>query len=181
MPVTTGRKIQVLAREPRSARRQPHIARDFPAVPIERVGGVNETAAPTTHQRRLTLTRRAAVTVWALVVVYRTLTDGLAFNRELLLLYIATGLVAASGPMGLPSEAAQATALRSVRFMQRKTLTLLHAPQKGYTLALPSVPDSGSSTNAETRADRSNGRGHHEGLVGPSDRPLSTGLWISPC
>ena len=65
-------------------------------MPIERVGGVNETAAPTTHQRRLTLTRRAAVTVWALVVVYRTLTDGLAFNRELLLLYIATGLVAAS-------------------------------------------------------------------------------------
>ncbi|MGB8211450.1 MAG: inositol phosphorylceramide synthase, partial [Mycobacterium sp.] len=44
----------------------------------------------------MTLTRRAAITVWALVVVYRTLTDGLAFNRELLLLYIATGLVAAS-------------------------------------------------------------------------------------
>src|SRR6201999_2444332 len=66
-----------LAREPRSARRQPHIARELPAVPIERVGGVKETAAPTTHQRRLTLTRRAAVTVWALVVVYRTLTDGL--------------------------------------------------------------------------------------------------------
>jgi hypothetical protein len=30
------------------------------------------------------------------VVVYRTSTDGLAFNRELLLLYIATGLIAAS-------------------------------------------------------------------------------------
>jgi PAP2 superfamily len=42
------------------------------------------------------VTRRAAITVWALVVVYRTLTDGLAFNRELLLLYIATGLIAAS-------------------------------------------------------------------------------------
>jgi PAP2 superfamily len=96
VPVTTGRKIQVLAREPRSARRQPHIARELPALPIERVGGVKETAAPTTHQRRLTLTRRTAITVWALVVVYRTLTDGLAFNRELLLLYIATGLVAAS-------------------------------------------------------------------------------------
>jgi hypothetical protein len=65
-------------------------------VRIERVGGVKETAAPTTHQRRLTLTRRAAIAVWALVVVYRTLTDGLAFNRELLLLYIATGLFAAS-------------------------------------------------------------------------------------
>lgn len=37
-----------------------------------------------------------AVTTWALVVAYRTLTAGLAFNRELLLLYIATGLIAAS-------------------------------------------------------------------------------------
>jgi hypothetical protein len=34
--------------------------------------------------------------VWVLVVVYRTLTAGLAFNREWLLLYIATGLIAAS-------------------------------------------------------------------------------------
>ena len=29
-------------------------------------------------------------------MIYRTATDGLAFNRELLLLYIATGLIAAS-------------------------------------------------------------------------------------
>jgi hypothetical protein len=51
------------------------------------------------HERReswLTFARRMAVTTWALVVAYRTLTDGLAFNRELLLLYIATGLIAAS-------------------------------------------------------------------------------------
>jgi PAP2 superfamily len=34
--------------------------------------------------------------MWALVVAYRTVTDGVAFNRELLLLYIATGLIAAS-------------------------------------------------------------------------------------
>nr|WP_232320970.1 phosphatase PAP2 family protein [Mycobacterium shimoidei] len=40
--------------------------------------------------------RRIAVAVWLLVVVYRTVTAGLAFNRELLLLYIATGLMAAS-------------------------------------------------------------------------------------
>ena len=59
-------------------------------------GASTETAARQRTQRRLTLTRRAAITVWALVVVYRTLTDGLAFNRELLLLYIATGLIAAS-------------------------------------------------------------------------------------
>jgi hypothetical protein len=49
-----------------------------------------------TRERWLTFARRMAVTIWALVVVYRSLTDGLAFNRELLLLYIATGLIAAS-------------------------------------------------------------------------------------
>jgi len=40
--------------------------------------------------------RRAAVAGWAVVVVYRSAVNGLAFNRELLLLYIATGLIAAS-------------------------------------------------------------------------------------
>jgi hypothetical protein len=64
-------------------------------VPVEPVETASSTDA-TTHQRRLTLTRRVAITIWALVVAYRTLTDGLAFNRELLLLYIATGLAAAS-------------------------------------------------------------------------------------
>ena len=34
--------------------------------------------------------------MWAVVVVYRTVTTGFAFNRELLLLYICTGLLAAS-------------------------------------------------------------------------------------
>ena len=34
--------------------------------------------------------------MWAVVIVYRTVTDGFAFNRELLLLYICTGLAAAS-------------------------------------------------------------------------------------
>jgi hypothetical protein len=84
-----------LAREGRSARQQPPRARAIPAVPVEPVGTRSSTDA-TTHQRRLTLTRRVAITIWALVVAYRTLTDGLAFNRELLLLYIATGLAAAS-------------------------------------------------------------------------------------
>jgi len=48
------------------------------------------------RERRLTVARRAAVAVWALIVVYRTVTTGFAFNRELLLLYICTGLLAAS-------------------------------------------------------------------------------------
>lgn len=46
--------------------------------------------------RRLTILRRVAVASWAVVVVYRTVTSGFAFNRELLLLYICTGLAAAS-------------------------------------------------------------------------------------
>ncbi|WSE58716.1 phosphatase PAP2 family protein [Mycolicibacterium sp. ND9-15] len=40
--------------------------------------------------------RRIAVAIWAIVIVYRTITTGFAFNRELLLLYIATGLLVAS-------------------------------------------------------------------------------------
>jgi hypothetical protein len=47
-------------------------------------------------QRRRTIARQAAVAVWAVVIVYRTATTGFAFNRELLLLYICSGLIAAS-------------------------------------------------------------------------------------
>ncbi|MGP4054792.1 phosphatase PAP2 family protein [Mycobacterium sp. 4D054] len=46
--------------------------------------------------RRLRIVRWVTVGVWATVVVWRTVTDGFAFNRELLLLYICTGLAAAS-------------------------------------------------------------------------------------
>ncbi|HYR16883.1 MAG TPA: phosphatase PAP2 family protein, partial [Mycobacterium sp.] len=49
-----------------------------------------------TRERRLTLARRVAVVAWVAVVIYRTVTTGFAFNRELLLLYICTGLLAAS-------------------------------------------------------------------------------------
>ena len=69
---------------------------DLPDLRVEPVRVIDQTDAAPTPRRRLTLARRAAITVWALVVAYRTLTDGLAFNRELLLLYIATGLIAAS-------------------------------------------------------------------------------------
>lgn len=51
-------------------------------------------AAP--RRRWLRILRWVAIAVWAFVVIFRTLTDGFAFNRELLLLYIATGLLAAS-------------------------------------------------------------------------------------
>jgi hypothetical protein len=52
--------------------------------------------AGSTRERWLTIARRIAVATWAVVVVYRTATTGFAFNRELLLLYICTGLIAAS-------------------------------------------------------------------------------------
>src|SRR6478672_13316774 len=48
------------------------------------------------HERWLFIARCVAIVVWASVVGYRTATDGFAFNRELLLLYISTGLLAAS-------------------------------------------------------------------------------------
>lgn len=52
--------------------------------------------ADQTRDRRLTIARRVVVATWAAIVVYRTVTTGFAFNRELLLLYICTGLLAAS-------------------------------------------------------------------------------------
>lgn len=52
--------------------------------------------AVNTREKWLTITRRIAIATWAVVVVYRTITTGFAFNRELLLLYICTGLLAAS-------------------------------------------------------------------------------------
>jgi hypothetical protein len=45
---------------------------------------------------RLTVVRWIAIAVWAAVIIYRTVTDGFAFNRELVLLYVCTGLAAAS-------------------------------------------------------------------------------------
>jgi PAP2 superfamily len=64
--------------------------------PVKPVRAVERPDAAKTRQRRLTPVRWAAITLWAIVVLYRTLTGGLAFDRELLLLYIVTGLIAAS-------------------------------------------------------------------------------------
>jgi hypothetical protein len=58
--------------------------------------GDEQTATAADRTRLLTLIRRIAVATWVLVIAYRTLTAGLAFNRELLLLYIASGLAVAS-------------------------------------------------------------------------------------
>lgn len=48
------------------------------------------------RDRRLVIVRRAAIAVWAVFIIFRTWTTGFAFNRELLLVYICTGLIAAS-------------------------------------------------------------------------------------
>ena len=56
----------------------------------------SDSAAPGRRARWLRVVRWAAVAVWAAVIVWRTIADGFAFNRELLLLYICTGLIAAS-------------------------------------------------------------------------------------
>jgi hypothetical protein len=50
----------------------------------------------TPQRRSLTIARWVAIAVWAFVIVFRTVTEGFAFNRELILLYVATGLLAAS-------------------------------------------------------------------------------------
>ncbi|WNG93799.1 phosphatase PAP2 family protein [Mycobacterium sp. ITM-2016-00318] len=50
----------------------------------------------TSQRRWLTIVRWVAIAVWAFVVVFRTATEGFAFNREMILLYVATGLLAAS-------------------------------------------------------------------------------------
>jgi hypothetical protein len=56
----------------------------------------DEPVAIDRRARWLQILRWAAIVVWAAAVVYRTVVDGFAFNRELLLLYISTGLAAAS-------------------------------------------------------------------------------------
>jgi hypothetical protein len=55
-----------------------------------------EAPEATTRERRFTIARWVALGIWASVLVYRSCTAGLAFNRELLLVYICTGLIAAS-------------------------------------------------------------------------------------
>ncbi len=51
---------------------------------------------PGRRAQRLRYLRYGAVTVWAVVIAWRTAADGFAFNRELVLVYISTGLMAAS-------------------------------------------------------------------------------------
>lgn len=91
MSLTTERRVRLFKRDPGAdaAGSSRPLSPASPASPPSDSG-------PARHGRWLTRARRTAVAIWAVVVVYRSVTDGLAFNRELLLLYIATGLIAAS-------------------------------------------------------------------------------------
>jgi hypothetical protein len=94
--VTTDRTVSLLKRDPQAAATR--LLRWPNRPPADRLPQPPHVPhdAPANRERWLRFARRAAVTAWALVVAYRTMTEGLAFNRELLLLYITTGLIAAS-------------------------------------------------------------------------------------
>jgi hypothetical protein len=64
---------------------------DESSIAVERAKNTRATREPW-----LTIARHIAVAIWAVVLVDRTITTGFAFNRELVLLYICTGLLAAS-------------------------------------------------------------------------------------
>jgi len=93
--VITDRRVRLFKRDPQTepaGRRRP----SWPStVPSQQPHSADK-SDPASRELWLTWAGRVAVSTWALVVTYRTVTDGVAFNRELLLLYIATGLIAAS-------------------------------------------------------------------------------------
>jgi PAP2 superfamily len=93
--VTTDRRVRLFKSDPQTepaGRRRPSRPSPVPSQPPRSAVAPD----PADRERWLIWARRGAVSVWALVVTYRTVTDGVAFNRELLLVYIATGLIAAS-------------------------------------------------------------------------------------
>jgi PAP2 superfamily len=93
--VTTDRRVRLFKRDSQTepaGRRRPGRPSTVPSQPPD----FADKSDPASREVSLTWARRVAVSTWALVVTYRTVTDGVAFNRELLLLYIATGLIAAS-------------------------------------------------------------------------------------
>jgi PAP2 superfamily len=93
--VTTDRRVRLFRRDPRTepaGHRRPSRRSAVPSLPSRSPARRDAT----NRDRWLAWARRGAVSTWAAVVAYRTVTDGVAFNRELLLLYIAAGLIAAS-------------------------------------------------------------------------------------
>jgi membrane-associated phospholipid phosphatase len=73
-------------------------AGELPGATISAIAPVSPdpVQAQASREGRLRVIRRVVITVWLGVVVFRTGATGFAFNRELLLVYICTGLIAAS-------------------------------------------------------------------------------------
>ena len=95
MAVITDRRVRLFKRDPQTEPagcRHPSRPSTVPSQPPHSA----DKSDPASRGVWLTWARRVAVSTWAVVVTYRTVTYGVAFNRELLLLYIATGLIAAS-------------------------------------------------------------------------------------
>lgn len=90
--LATDRKTVVFAREPLPGATPPD-ADERRAPSPGSVRPVQRDDARREH--RLTLLRRLAFAAWAVAVAYRTMKTGLAFDRELLLVYIATGSMTA--------------------------------------------------------------------------------------
>ncbi len=63
---------------------------------MTRFGGATATSRDERGARRLVILRRTAITAWLAVAIFRIATTGLTFNRELVLVYVCTGLLAAS-------------------------------------------------------------------------------------
>ena len=95
MSVTTDRRVRLFKRDAQAAAtRMLSRVKHPPTAPLrdaESAGNVDSVG----RERRSRSHGGWPSLTWILVVAYRV-TDGLAFNRELLLLYIATGLIAAS-------------------------------------------------------------------------------------
>ena len=64
--------------------------------PPRTVEPVEPAPSPGRSARRLRILRWVAIAIWATVIIYRTVTVGFAFNRELVLLYVCSGLAVAS-------------------------------------------------------------------------------------
>ena len=96
MSTTTDHKTKLSKGERESPAANLPFANRLPAASPQPDQLVEHLDTTTPRDRRLTFARRTALVVWASLVVYHTLTSGFAFSRELMLVYIVTGLMTAS-------------------------------------------------------------------------------------
>ncbi len=80
---------------PLSPDASPALTSEVPPIDIDD-SPTNTAVRDVRRERTMLVVRRTAIAIWAAIVVFRTWTTGFAFDRELLLVYICTGLIAAS-------------------------------------------------------------------------------------